>query len=240
MHVRAQLLGSAFVPRPHQKRAHVVLARLARDASLAPRPRLEGHPRPLPKLELGVHARPELDDDPATLVAKAHGVVDHKVANGGVLQVVDVRAADTRLADLDKDLVRLGLGDGPLRGVSACMRMQWARPREDDESCPPHGSRPRPSGHLALALAAQAYTARPNTHVFNLHIVDAVQDKGRVVRPQPALRLRDSRHRPRCSQQRRRDSCRLAGKPRRSQSSTRQPGRSERHGEIGMRGTRCF
>lgn len=63
----------------------------------------------------GLHGVTNLDDGTSGLVAKDHGVLDDKVANGTVLPVVDVGAADTGVVDGDENIVGVGeLGDGAL------------------------------------------------------------------------------------------------------------------------------
>lgn len=70
-----------------------------------------------------------------------------------MLEVVDVRAANSRLADLDEDLVGLDLGDGALHSGQLC---------------------PAPVSHSSKL-------DRRATHVLVLDIVDGVENKAWVV-----------------------------------------------------------
>jgi hypothetical protein len=48
-------------------------------------------------------------------MAQTHGFLEDKRADTAMFEVMDVRAADTSLADLDEDLVAFDLGDGALK-----------------------------------------------------------------------------------------------------------------------------
>lgn len=56
----------------------------------------------------------ELYHHPTRLVSQTHGLLEDKVADRAVFEVVDVRAADPGRGYFDEDLVCLGFGDGAL------------------------------------------------------------------------------------------------------------------------------
>lgn len=59
-----------------------------------------------------------LFNDPRGLMAKYHGLLDHKVSNGAICPVVNVRAADSR--ELDVNQHTAGVFDLRYRSIFEC------------------------------------------------------------------------------------------------------------------------
>lgn len=100
---------------PRRERpSHLVVAALALHTGPASVSGLEGDPVADSDARISGDLGAELDDGAGRLVAETHGLLDDKVPDLAVLEVMDVRAADARLGDGDEDLVALELGDRAL------------------------------------------------------------------------------------------------------------------------------
>lgn len=64
-------------------------------------------------------------DDTGTLVSQNHGLSENKVSDSSVVEVVNVRAADTGRLDLDQDVFRANLGNGSLDGKADELEFGW-------------------------------------------------------------------------------------------------------------------
>lgn len=104
---------------------HLVKTTLAEVTHAASHARLEGDA--LPNLDaLGL--RSDLNDGSRALVPKTHGLLDDERTDRAVLEVVNVRAADTCLGDLDEDLVVLELRDRALWALVVVISCIYSAP----------------------------------------------------------------------------------------------------------------
>lgn len=166
---------------------HLVLAALAHLTNAAPHTRLQGDAVPNREVGRCGDLRTNLDDLAAALVTKAHGLLHNERSDGTMLEVVDVRAADSRLRDGNKNLVALDFGDWALRLACPAQLVERVGSNHSVESRRTDravAARP-PASALVPAVNPQTIT-----HLLDLDIVNTVEDKAGVV----GLELSGSRH----------------------------------------------
>lgn len=113
------MLGQSCHERRTDAETHLVKTRLALVACPAAHSGLKGNTiTDLESRRFGDFGA-QLGDDTGTFVAETHGVLEHKGTNLGVLEVMYVRAADSRLDYLDENLIILEFGNRALQSANS-------------------------------------------------------------------------------------------------------------------------